>query len=157
MSIKNTETKQKALNFLKRNPMGVLSTVSEDGKPWGSAVYYVAEDDFTCYFVTRSGTRKYQNIEQNPAVALTVADSDDQVTVQLAGTLSAVPSKDIIDVVFKKLAHVKPAGDTDWLPPVIKVHNGDWMILSLTPNRVQYADFKQHKTEVSDSYIETIL
>lgn len=151
------DERAKALAFLRKHPMGILSTVSSDNTPWGSAIYYVAEDDFACYFVTRSESQKFKNIDQNPAVALTVADEPTQTTVQIAGRLQKVPAREVIDVVFKKLAHIKPPHDIDWLPPVIKVHEGDWMVLELTPTHVQYADYRQNKKEVSDSYITKIL
>lgn len=150
-------SKTAALEFLKKHHMGVLSTVSKDGHPWGSAIVYASDEDLKFYFVTRANTLKYQNIEQNPTVALTIADPEDQVTVQVQGTASRVPAKDYTDVVFKKLASVKPQGDANWAPPVMKVHKGDYMVLCITPSHVQYADFKQKKNDAFDEYIEQIL
>lgn len=137
--------------------MAILSTVSEDGKPWGSAIYCVADKDFNFFFVTRSQTQKFKDIDNNPRVALTLADPESQRTLQLTGTVSKVPSKDIVDVVFKQLADIKPPGDSDWLPPIIKVHQGDWMILKITPNYAQFADYKAHKTDPHDTYIKSLV
>ena len=83
--------------------MGILSTVSAEGRPWGSAIYYVTDEDFTFYFVTREGTFKYHNLDQQSHAALTVADPDTQVTVQAAGIVSKVPVEEYMDVVFHKL------------------------------------------------------
>lgn len=153
----NTDTKEKVMKFLHDHPMGVLSTVSEDNKPWGSAVYCVADEDLKFYFVTREQTRKYTNIAKNPNVAITFADPDSQREVQISGKISKVPAKDIIDIVFKKLARIKPRNDANWLPPVIKVHQGDWMILCLTPDNLQYADFKERKSHAYEEHITRMI
>lgn len=150
-------TKQKAQDFLKNHPMGVLSTVSEKSKPWGAAIYFVTDENFNFFFVTREKTQKFKNIEARPIVAITVADPETQTTVQASGTISKVPSKEIIDIVFKKLASIKPKGDINWIPPVIKVHQGDWMILQISPDYVQFADYKLRKTEINDSYIRKLV
>ncbi len=151
------KTKQVAQEFLKRHPMGVLSTVANDGKPWGAAIYFVADEDFSFFFVTRSGTQKYKNIEANPHASLTIADPETQTTVQAAGKISRVPVKDTVDIVFKKLAAIKPKDNPDWLPPIIKVHKGDWMILQLTPDHLQYANYTAKKTVPDDEYISTLI
>ena len=77
--------------------------------------------------------------------------------MQAGGTISKVPSKDIIDIVFKKLAAIRPKGDINWLPPVIKVHQGDWMILKLTPTYAQFANYKEIKNDINDSYIKRLV
>lgn len=150
------EIKQKALDFLRSQPMAVLSTTSNN-EPWGAAIYYVADDNFNFFFVTRSGTHKYKDIETNPKAALTIADEKTQVTVQVAGNLSHVPTRDIKDIVFTKLASIKPKNDKSWLTPVIKVHEGDWEVMQLTPTKLQYANFKEKKTEVFDEYINVLI
>lgn len=137
--------------------MGILSTVSEDGKPWGSAIIFAVDEDLNFFFMTRSGTLKFKNIAKNPHAALTIADEEQQTTLQAAGNISRVAAKDYIDIVFKKLASVKPRGDFQWIPPVIKVHNGDYMILQFTPTKLQYGDFKQNKTDVRSDYIEQVI
>lgn len=137
--------------------MGVLSTVTEDGEPWGSAVYYVADEDFNFYFVTRTKTHKYQNIEKTPWAALTVVDRDSQTTVQVSGNVKKVPVEDYMDVVFTKLAKAKPKGGDHWVPPLSKIHKGNYMPLCLTASRLHYADYGQTKSDSHADYIEKIL
>ncbi len=148
---------KKVHDFLKQHPMGVLSTVSEDSKPWGSAIYYVADEDFNFFFATRAHTAKYQNITKNPAASLTVADEASQTTVQVAGELSRVPAEDYVSILFDKLAAVKPQGVKHWVPPMTKIHEGDYMVLKLTPTKLQYADYKQFNPDITHNYIETII
>lgn len=148
---------QKVHAFLRHHHMGILSTVSEEGRPWGSAIYFIADDNFTFYFVTRAETYKYQNLEANPHVALTVADEETQTTVQLAGMISPLPYEDYLEVVFRKMPKIRPAGDHEWIPPVEKLRAGNYMPLVLTPTKLQYADYKHVKHDAHADYIEHIL
>jgi general stress protein 26 len=147
----------KVHDFLKHHPMGVLSTTSEDKKAWGSAVYYVADEDVNFFFATRENTLKYHNISENPFAALTVADEETQTTVQASGTLSRVPADDYMDIVFDKLASIKPKGDYNWVPPSRKIHEGDYMVLKLTPTSLQYADYKKFIPDADHEYREIII
>lgn len=151
-----TEIKEKALSFLKSQPMAVLSTC-QDKEPWGAAIYFVNDDNFNFFFVTRSGTHKYKDIKTNPIAAITVADEKSQTTVQASGNLTHVPTRDVVDIVFHKLASIKPKNDQSWLSPVVKTHEGDWQVLKLTPTKLQYANFKERKTDAFDEYIKVII
>jgi nitroimidazol reductase NimA-like FMN-containing flavoprotein (pyridoxamine 5'-phosphate oxidase superfamily) len=157
MTTKPEHPHQKVHAFLRQHHLGILSTVSTEGRPWGSAIYFIADDDFTFYFVTRAKTFKFQNLEANPHVALTVADEQNQTTVQLSGTVAPLPYEDYADVIFRKMAKLRPAGDHDWMPPVDKLRAGNYMPLVLTPTKLQYANYKQDKDDPHADYIEHIL
>ncbi len=144
-------------DFLKHHHMGVLSTVTENNKPWGSAIYFVVDEDFNIFFVTRMKTFKYQNLDANPYVALTVADEENQTTVQLMGKISKVPAEDYMDIVFTRLAAIQPKGDINWSPPLMKVHKGDYMPLRITPSKLQYANYKKQSSDIDHKYIEEII
>ena len=152
----NTSTRTKAKDFLNTHHLGVLSTVSDSNEPWGSAIYFALDDDLNCYFVTREDTRKFHNIDEQPLVAMTVVDETEQTTVQLQGKISKVPAADIMEVVFHKLENLKPKGAKNWQPPVLKVHKGDYMVLRITPSKMQYANYRQEKTDANSSYIEEV-
>lgn len=147
----------KVHDFLRHHPMGVLSTVTADGEPWGAAIYYVADENFNFYFVTRVGTSKYHNLDKTPLAALTVADAASQTTVQAMGTVSKVPVKDYADIVFDKLAKLRPKDDLHWSPPLSKLHEGNYMPLRLTPSKLNYADYKHIKHDTHADYIEQII
>ncbi len=154
---KNTPEYERVHLFLKKHPMGILSTAGGAGSVWGAAIYYVTDDDLNIYFVTRMGTLKYKNIEAQPFAALTVADSEAQITVQLSGTISTMPISKYMDVFFDKFAAMRPEGDYQWAPPVDKVHEGNYMPLQLTPSHMQYADYGKHRIEAHGNYIDQII
>ena len=148
---------EKIHTFLYHHPMAVLSTVAADGTPWGAAIYYVADDGFNFFFVTRTETYKYQNLDAHPVAAITVADNDSQTTVQASGEISRVPIQDYMDIFIDKLAKIRPEGDHDWAPPLHKIHEGEYMPLCLTPSRLQYADYGHKKVAHDADYIEKII
>jgi len=157
MNTKPPHTNIKVHTFLKQHPMGVLSTVSADGSPWGAAIYYVVDADLNFYFATRAETRKFQNLDATPQVALTVADEETQTTVQLVGTISKVPIKEYMDVVFDKLAAIKPKEDHNWRPPLTKVHEGNYIPLRITPSKLNFADYGHKQSDPTANYIEQIV
>lgn len=157
MTIKDAELAQKAHNFLVEHPMGVLSTASAEGLPWGSAVYFYVDEDFNFYFVTRTETHKNHNISSNPQAALTVADRASQTTVQLAGAVSKVSAEDYSSVVFEKLESARPKDGNTWVPPLEKIHAGNYIALKLTPTTIRYADYSQQKTDPRASYIHDVI
>ena len=137
--------------------MGVLSTITADGKPWGSAIYYVADGSFNFYFVTRVETFKYQNLNKTPFAALTITDSATQTTVQATGEITKVPIMHYMNEFFDKFANIRPNGEDVWSPPLAKLNKGEFMPLCLTPTHLQYADYGHKKSNPHANYIEKII
>lgn len=152
-----SNTNQKVHDFLRDNPMGVVSTVSDDGTPWGAAVYFIADDDFNIYFVTRAETTKYQNVKQGRVAAFTVADRKTQTTVQLTGEVTEVSADDYMNNLFDKFMELRHSDDHNWSPPINKVHVGKYMPLRIKPTRLQYANYGQRSNDPTANYIEEII
>jgi len=150
-------SREKALSFLRKNPVGVLSTSSPEGEPWGSAIYFAVDDNFTCYFVTRAGTRKYGNLEANPKAALTVTDAHSQTTVQVGGLVEKIPVQEYVDNILDKLEALGRDSDRGWTPPIDKIHKGNYMPLRLVPSSIQYTDFRDAKPDVEGTPTEKIM
>lgn len=148
---------QKVHAFLRHHPLGVLSTASSDGEPWGAAVYFAVDEEFNFYFITRMKTLKYHHIETNPQASLTVTDPATQTTLQAYGSVRKVPPHDYMDVLFHKLEHVRPKGDLEWTPPLSKIHQGDYMPLKLTPSKLRFAEYGTYHLKPDVSYVEDII
>ncbi|MCA9325693.1 pyridoxamine 5'-phosphate oxidase family protein [Candidatus Saccharibacteria bacterium] len=153
----DTESRNKALAFVRSQQFGVLSTSDKDGQPWGAAIFFLVDDDFNFYFLTRTGTQKFGDIDQNPQVALTVVDRQSQVTVQLAGTVSKVDLNEYAHDLLPKFANLKPDDDEHWHPPVDKIHSGNYVPLKITPTRLQYADYGQKTEDITADHIVKII
>lgn len=79
-----------ALAFLKRHTTAVLATASLDGQPHASMIFYTADDQFAIHFLTRVGTRKFEAIQKNPRVAITIATADVPQTLQIEGVARSI-------------------------------------------------------------------
>jgi uncharacterized pyridoxamine 5'-phosphate oxidase family protein len=158
LDMKNSgTTHKKTYDFLKHHPFGVLSTIAETGNPWGSAIYFIVDEKLNFFFVTRVDTLKYSNLIKNPESAITVSDEKDQVTVQATGSVTRIPADESLDIIFNELEKTHPVSNGSWVPPIIKVHKGNYVVLQFTPRYLQYADYKNISHEPGHQHSEVII
>ena len=69
---KSKLTNEQALELLKRGEFGVLSTVCDDGLPYGVPLNYAVSGSYTVYFHGASVGQKLDNLKHNDRVCLTV-------------------------------------------------------------------------------------
>lgn len=97
--------------------LGVLSTMREDG-PYMSLVGFVSSDEpGSLFFSTPRATRKYENIRNDPRVALLIdsrtnraVDFRDSVALTAYGTareLERVERKDVVEAYIKKFPQLE--------------------------------------------------
>lgn len=83
--------KEKILNFVKSEIIGVVSTVSKKGLPEAASMAISQTDELKFIFQTPNSSRKYENLKANPNVALVFGFSVDTfITVQVEGVASEV-------------------------------------------------------------------
>lgn len=78
-------TKEGVLAFIKKHDLAVVATASKDGMPTAAVVEFGELDDLTIIIDTLKSSRKYQNLQANPQVAIVIG-WDDDVTVQISAT-----------------------------------------------------------------------
>jgi len=81
------EIKKKALQFLNEPTRitAVIGTCSLDNIPYTATVYYHVDDEFNFYFLTATGTQKYQNLQVNPQASITIGFGPSYTTMQGGG------------------------------------------------------------------------
>src|SRR5437870_201803 len=85
----DAETKRAiALDFLKSHTAGVLASVSREGDPRASVVYYTSDETFSIFFLTLISSRKYAALKANPKAAFVVGTLDVPQTLQIEGTVT---------------------------------------------------------------------
>lgn len=139
-------SKAAAYEFLSNHHLGVLSTISADGKPWGAAIYFAVNEHLDVYFLTATNGKKYEDMQRHAAVALTAYDDATQATVQLTGTVERLDIGDEMNDAYAKLAGISEPGSHVWAPPVSKLHESELAVMHIVPDHVQLADFK-NKTD----------
>ena len=77
-------TKELLYDFMQKHKLAVVSSVSKDGSPQSALVGIAVTGGLEIVFDTVKTSRKYENILQNPHVALVIG-WDDETTVQFEG------------------------------------------------------------------------
>ncbi len=142
MTIESYDSKEKVYEFLREHAVAVLSTVSHDGTPSASPIYFVADKQLNFYFMTKSDTEKSKNIENNNNVAITVIDSTIPMVVQAKGLVSEIQDREI----FTKIAeeNAKQEAGFHWPPPLSKLESeGSLLMYAFTPTWLRVADFSE--------------
>lgn len=142
--MENGQTKLKVDAFLREHHLGALATVSPEGKPQCSTVYYDLTEDMNILFATRDGSRKFVNIEANANVALTVSDEDNKVTVQIEGVAKEVTDPEKIAEMIRRIVHVSDTeSGRSWMPPVKLMQNGHFAVMEIETTWIRIGDFRE--------------
>lgn len=150
----NTEAKIfEALKNINTN-IGVISTISKDNMPESATIFYVLEETLELYFITRSKTRKYQNIKSNPNVAFVISTINPPKTIQMSGIASEVDYEDGDIKRFEELA--KKASEEFTMPPISQmVESGGMVFMKIRPTWIRFGNFEA-KNEDNSNFIEII-
>lgn len=92
--------RRKALRFLKSQVLAVVATCGDDKKPRAALVAYLVDDDFNVWFVTHRDTRKFDDLQENPNVGISVGFEPGPWTVQMTGV--AKLQEDGVAAFFKR-------------------------------------------------------
>jgi len=114
-SAKKFDARKGVIAYLQSQLTAVVSTVSPDGRPQASTVFYWINDfhgdDFSFFFVTRRHTRKFENLMSNKKVAFVVGTEFAPSTVQVEGEAELLDVgdqlKDMLEL--QKRLRTKPA------------------------------------------------
>ena len=130
----------KIMGYVERNPAAVLSTVGEDG-PHGAVVYVIPASHGTLCFVTKNQTKKYANIVNQPSISLTIFNENESTTLQASGrAFVADNSQGLKEIVMEKMTKAH-ATMSDWLPPVSKIQNGEYVVIGIELASARLADY----------------
>ncbi len=97
-------SKKEILEFLKKHKLMSLGTYNK--LPWAASVFYLFDDNFNFYFLGSPDTIHCKNIEVNPKVSITVADShqkasDKKIGFQARGIAKKISSlKEVKEVLI---------------------------------------------------------
>jgi len=157
MAVAIHSEQKEAHDFLKKHNVGILATVSPNGDQHAAALYYTVDAALNISFVTKTGTKKADNLEHNNHAMLVVYEAETQTTVQVTGSVSKVT--DIVEAneVFTQivLASVKTS-KTD-MSPATKLHEGDYVTYRLTPTQVRMASFSHAESGSYETLFKTIV
>ncbi len=143
MTIGISESRERLLEFLRSNNVGVLATVSSAGMPHAATVYITFDQDLNIYFVTRNGTRKSQNIHANGQAALAIYNAATQTTLQAEGTAIEVSDPSKTQWVFNDIWRIATQTSPDNPPPQTQLTGaGEYKAYKLSAPSLRLATFK---------------
>lgn len=142
-----------ALAFLKAHQAGVLSTVTSDGNPHGSAVYYVADENFNIYFVTLKTSGKFANLQAHPTVAFTIGRQDVPQTIQIAGVASVLQHAEDIGAHAADLMKALTS-NSRYYAPLTKLDNDPTAIIWIQPKSIRWADYTTNASGTENVIID---
>ena len=142
-----------AYNFLKNHKVGVLATVDPNGEPHAAAIYYFVDKGLTISFVTKTHTRKADNLQHNSHAALLVYEAESQTTVQVTGVVTAVTELLDINAILQQAIYASIDTANTSVPPLAKLKEGDYIGFRMEPKQVRMAVFNHPQTgEASDLF-----
>lgn len=98
------DDKQYILDFIKKHTICVISTMTTDSKPEAAVVGFGETDNWELIFGTLNTSRKYQNLKQNPNIAVVIG-WDEDITVQYEGVATELTEEEAEH--YKQLYHIK--------------------------------------------------
>lgn len=135
------DRKQRIYDFLLDNPIGVLSSVTPDGNPHESVIYQRINPDMTISFLTRTATRKYDNIKHHNHVCLTVFEPASQTTAQVIGIAEEITDNYQINAIAGSVLGISLRVSKGSMPPIAKLEVGDYTAFRILPVQIRIATF----------------
>lgn len=134
--------RETAFEFLRQNKLGVLATITREGKPHADAIYYVVDDNLEVSFLTEVGTSKYKNIQHLSDVFFVVTDVGKKITAHIIGKALLVTDKDSLTIMMSKVAKMLNSGGSfDTVLPILKRDDGNLVVVKIKPEEIRLSDY----------------
>lgn len=150
------ERQQRIYDFLRLKPIGVMSTSLPNGNPHGSVIYYCIDQQFTIKFLTKSKTRKYENLKQHDQVVITVFEPETQTTAEISGKAVEVTESVEINSIAGSILAASMKTSGAGLPPISKLDAGEYVAFKIVPEQIKMAVYARPDPGDYTSLFETI-
>jgi len=140
-------SKEDVLEFLRKERLATISTVTPEGKPDGAAIYYIAKDNLEIVFLTKKNTGKFTNMLQDKDVVLTITNEELQHTVKIRGEAVILEnSAAAVIEVITTLAHNKEfILNLDKVLPLAKKQAGEVVAVRVEPKEIRMSMYNLEK------------
>jgi len=150
-----SERQQNIYEFLKDNPVAVLSTASKQGRPHGTVIYFYINPNFEIFFITKDHTNKYQNIITNNQVMLTVFNASTQTVCLIEGSTKTVNKQSEINQTINQIVQNSLKTTSADILPVSKLE-GEYITLKIHPENIKFSVYARPKPLNQDELFESI-
>lgn len=151
-----TARQRRIHNFLRANPVGVLSSVDPNGDPHSVVIYFSIDNQFQVFFLTKSDTQKYDNLLRHDHVMLTVFDAESQATAQIAGIAVEITDNYEVSSVAGAVLAASLMTSREGQPPISKLQAGAYVAFRIEPNQIRMAVYSRPDSGSYDELFDTI-
>lgn len=150
------ERRTRIFDFLRENQVGILSTVDPNHNPHATVIYYGVEPDLSITFMTKSGTKKSDNIAHNNHVMLLVFEPNTQTTVQISGKAHKVKDITQTNKIFSDTLQAAWDTSEDGVPPITRLAAGEYVAYNIEPKQVRMAVYARPEVGNYEDLFETL-
>ena len=127
-------------DFIRSHAIAVMATVNSEGQPSSSTIFYTVSKNDEIWFLTKSDTTKYINLNHNSKASMTILDMTKPVAVNLTGHAVEVTDTKDKDEILQAIT--KLSNDTlhDYAP-IIKLHKGAFRSMRFIPEQAKMTDY----------------
>jgi nitroimidazol reductase NimA-like FMN-containing flavoprotein (pyridoxamine 5'-phosphate oxidase superfamily) len=158
MTIKE-QMRDDVFKFLQENSTAVIAT-SYKNDPRASTVYFVIDEEFNFYFITRRNTDKYLNSELNPKAAVVVGTGPAHISVQAHGEIELIVNDEEREKILKLIQAKQSLKNTGMWPieHLEEFKGKENIIYKIIPDELFYMnlDSPKHPDTVTDEYMKII-
>lgn len=131
-------TKKQVLEFLSKTPFIALATTDSKGHPYNTPMLFIIDEELNFYFATHRKSNKSKNILARPDISITAGFHDDLNVQVQAKAHELTDEKEIDDTINELIA--KAATVHKFWPPVLRLHDEDYIIFKGKPNSLKAFD-----------------
>jgi len=142
------ETKTKFFEFVKSKQTAVIATISNTGKPSAATIYFLMDEKYTIYFMTKKFARKFENLQYDHEIALVIGMDNEPATVQIEGVASQIIEEKEFDLRLKQLK--EKFFKNEFVAPLFQLSSedkNDIVIYKITPKWIRWLDLRRDKSD----------
>ncbi len=141
----DSSLKQLAMDFIASNPLSVLSINQKHNAPYATPVFVICDDQLNLQFVTKVKTHKYELLDHDDRVSVTIHNAEKQQVMQATGEASRIGSGEgQAQIFFDQVNALQKSSDANWMPPIVKIEAGEYAIFSVETNWMKITHFNSH-------------
>ena len=148
-------SKQKLFQFFQKNPIGIISTISQENTPHSSNIFYTINKDFVLYFITKKEMKKFRDILKNNHVSITITEPLTFESVQIEGRAEEIKDHTEMQYVIDTLSKI--CKDLKHWPPPISQLTGHSCILKVHITSMRYERFDGDANYDNDMFYQKII
>ncbi|HWB39199.1 MAG TPA: pyridoxamine 5'-phosphate oxidase family protein [Candidatus Saccharimonadales bacterium] len=137
---KLSERQLRIFNFIDHNRAGVLASVDPNGEPHAAVVYHsINKQDFCVSFLTKTGTKKYDNLVRNNHVVLVIFEPLSQTVAQVIGEAHELTNSGEVNDVAATICETSLESSPNGIIPIAKLDAGEYTAFRIEPKQIRMA------------------